>query len=359
MTTPRPDDNAPAPDIHQVALEAGVSIATVSRALHNPERVTEGTRERVLRAAKALGYRPNRLGQRLRKGKADMVGVVLPTPAGQFGSPFFLELLAGLGEGFAQGGLEMIVTACPPGPAELHTYRKLIEGKHVDALIVTRTRRHDERIRYLQDRDVPFVAHGRSDTDRPFAYLDMDGEHGFFETGSHLIGLGHERIALVNAPDELNLSHHRLQGYRRALEGAGIAFDTALVQVASLDEEGGHDAGLRLLDLERPPTAFLCANDQIAFGVMHALRERGLRVGQEVSVIGHDDVSLARYNDPPLTTLRQPTRDAGRQLANMLLERLSGTPIADLQTLWQPTLVLRNTHGPATPRAQHAKGGGR
>ena len=342
-----------APDIHAVALEAGVSIATVSRALHNPGRVSETTRQHVLKAAQKLGYRPNRLGQRLRKGKAELVGVVLPTPHGQFGSPFFLELLAGLGEGFDHSGLELIVTACPPGPEELHTYRRLIEGRRVDALIVTRTRRVDERIRYLLERDVPFVAYGRSEMHQPFAYLDMDAEQGFLEATRHLIGLGHKRIALVNAPLDLNLSHHRLAGYERALHEAGIPLEPTLITQASLDEEAGHDATLKLLELPHAPTAILCVNDQVAFGAMHALRERGLRAGRDVSVIGYDDATAARFSDPPLSTMKQPTREAGRKLAQMLLEVIAGTNPESLQTIWQPTLVLRNTHGPAPSSSTH------
>ncbi len=336
-----------APDIHQVALEAGVSIASVSRALHNPERISKATRERVLAAASKLGYQPNRLGQRLRKGKAELVGVVLPTPAGQFGSPFFLELLAGIGEGLKSSGLELIVTACPPGPEELQTYRKLIEGRRVDALIVTRTRRIDERILYLLQRQIPFVSHGRSEIAQAFAYLDMDAERGFLEAGKYLIQFGHRRIALINAPMELNLSHHRLAGYQAALEQAGVAFDPSLVSTSALDEQAGHDATLRLLEQATPPTAILCVNDQVAFGAMHALRERGLRAGRDVSVIGYDDVSHARFSVPPLTTLHQPARAAGSRLAHLLLERIAGVAVENLQEIWQPTLVLRKSHGTA------------
>jgi LacI family transcriptional regulator len=339
------------PDIHRVALEAGVSIASVSRALHNPERINVKTRERVLQVANKLGYRPNRLGQRLRKGKAELVGVVLPTPHGQFGSPFFLELLAGLGEGLDHSGLELVVSACPPGPDELGMYRKLVEGRRVDALIVSRTRRVDERIQYLLEQHVPFVAHGRTAGEMPFAYLDMDAEHGFLEATRHLIALGHERIALVNAPLDLNLSHHRFAGYQRALLEANIALEPALIAQASLGEEAGHDATLKLLEMPNPPTAILCVNDQVAFGAMHALRERGLRAGREVSIIGYDDTTSARYSDPPLTTMQQPTRAAGRKLAEMLLALIAGTPPERLQTIWQPELIFRATHGPA-PRSR-------
>jgi LacI family transcriptional regulator len=175
----------------------------------------------------------------------------------------------------------------------------------------------------------------------------MDAEHGFLEAGRELVRLGHTRIGLINAPMDLNLSHHRLAGYRLALEESGLPFDQGLIVSANLDEPGGHDAAERLLGLPVPPTAILCANDMTAFGVMHALAERGLRVGRDVSVIGYDDVPLARFSAPPLSTLRQPARAAGRRLAHMLLERLRGVPVEDLCEVWQPELILRKTHGTA------------
>ncbi|HWG84219.1 MAG TPA: substrate-binding domain-containing protein, partial [Deinococcales bacterium] len=287
------------------------------------------------------------LAQRLRRGRADAVGIVLPVPPEQFGRPFLLDLVAGLGEALSADGLDLHVAACPPGPEELGHYRRLVDGRRVDALVVPRTRRHDERIEYLLDRGLPFVTHGRSQSARQHAYLDVDGERGFAEAAAHLIALGHERIALINGPREMNFSLHREAGYRSALGRAGLPLHDDLVLVGDLDEAGGARAIRHLLSLPEPPTAVMCANDMTALGVMHGLREAGLRPGRDVSVTGYDDVPLARYSDPPLTTLRQPTRAAGRRLAEMLTALLGGTAPDHLQEVWPAELVVRATTGPA------------
>ncbi|RIH86482.1 LacI family DNA-binding transcriptional regulator [Calidithermus roseus] len=334
-------------DIRKVALEAGVSIATVSRVLNNPQRVSAATRERVLEAAARLGYRPNPLGQRLRKGRAETVGVVIPAPQGRFADSFFLELLAGLGEGLSEVGLDLLVTTSPPGPQELSCYQRLVESKRVDGLVLARTRRLDERIVYLLKRKIPFVAHGRSDLiDEPFPYLDIDGEQGFHKATQHLLNLGHRDIAFIGAPHELNFAQHRLKGYQRALAEAGLPLRAEWVLEGDLSEESGYQLTQALLGLPQPPTALLCANDLMALGALRALRERGLKAGREVSVIGYDDILLAHYTDPPLSTLHQPFHAMGRRLVEMLLARLGGAPAEELQEIWVPELILRGSDGP-------------
>jgi LacI family transcriptional regulator len=334
-------------DIRRVAAEAGVSIATVSRVLNHPERVSPETRARVLETAARLGYRPNPNGKRLRKGRAETVGLVIPSPQGGFADSFFLELLAGLGEGLSEAGLDLLVATCPPGSDELACYRRLVEGKRVDGLVVARTRRYDERIAYLLERGVPFVAHGRSDLiAEPYPYLDLDGREGFYRAARRLLQLGHRAIAYIGAPREFNFALHRLEGYRQALLEAGVPLRVDWILEGDLSEESGYRLAGGLLEAPEPPTAILCANDLMALGVLRALRERGLRAGREVSVIGYDDIPQAQYADPPLTTLHQPFREAGRRLVEMLLARLGGAPVAGLQEVWVPELVLRGSDGP-------------
>jgi LacI family transcriptional regulator len=331
----------PKNDIRQLAELTGVSIATVSRALNLPERVRPETRERVLAAAQEIGYQPNSLGRRLRRGQAELVGVVIPVPPSQFGHPFFLELIAGLGEGFDGSGLELVVSACAPGKSELETYRRLIEGKRVDAMVVTRTRVRDERIVYLLEQGVPFVAHGRSAGVSGFSLLDMDSKTGFANATRFLRGLGHRQIGLLNAPSGYNFSAARLAGYHQALD----TLDTHLVLETDLTEDGGYQ-NMKIL-LERHITAVLCANDLIAIGAMQAVREAGLRIGTDVSIIGYDDIPSAAYTNPPLTTIQQPSRAAGRRLAQMLLEQMNGAE--PREEIWVPKLVERASHGRALP----------
>ncbi|GIW33829.1 LacI family DNA-binding transcriptional regulator [Meiothermus sp.] len=342
MATPRTN-----PDIRRVAAEAGVSIATVSRVLNNPDRVSPQTRERVLEIATRLGYQPNPNGKRLRKGRAETIGLVIPSPQGRFADSFFLELLAGLGEGLLGAGLDLLVATCPPGAEELTVYRRLVEGKRVDGLVVARTRRYDERIAYLLEQNIPFVSHGRSDLiTTPYPYLDVDGQQGFYMATAHLLHLGHREIAFIGAPHELNFAAHRLAGYRQAMAEANLPLRLEWLLEGDLSENSGYQLAQSLLEPPRLPTAILCANDLMAIGVLRALRERGLQAGREVSVIGYDDIPQAQYTDPPLSTVHQPFRDTGKRLVEMLLARLAGVPVAALQEVWVPELVLRGSDGP-------------
>ena len=338
-------------DLRELARRLNLSVTTVSRALNGFPEVKEATRLRVEEAAREFGYVPNRLARSLQKGRTEAVGIVLPLQFGHFTDPFFSELLVGLGERLHQNDLDLMVTAAPSGPEELVAYRRMVEGRRVDAMVVGRTRKQDERIDYLIDRGFPFVAHGRTGTDRPYAYLDMDHEQGFFELCRRLIGLGHRRLALINGPEELNLAHLRRTGYRRALVEHGLQKEAALVVTGDMTEQGGHIAAGQLLVLERPPTALVCANDTMAVGALRAAKQLGINVPGGVSITGYDDLQMSGFTEPPLTTLRQPIRDAGRSLAEKLLALLAGTPAAELQELWRPELIIRESDGPLRARS--------
>ena len=334
-------------DLKRLSTSLGLSMTTVSRALNGYAEVSEATRARVIQAAEEAGYRPHPVARRLALGRAEAIGVVLPNTFDDLTDPFFSELLRGMTAVVEGANLDLLVTASPAGPAELRAYRRMVEGRRVDGLIVGRTRTHDERIEYLLDQDFPFVCHGRTSTDRPYAYLDVDGEAGFRTLTRRMVDRGHRRIALISPPSTLMFSALRRRGYEAMLEEAGIAVDPALIAEGDLTEQTGYEAAQRLLGLDSPPTAVLCGNDSIAIGAMHAVKAARLRVGHDISVAGYDDLPVARYTEPPLTTLRQPIREAGARIVEMLLARISGTPATALQELWEPQLVARRSDGAA------------
>lgn len=339
-------------NLKQFAQQLHLSPTTVSRALGGYSDVSEQTRQRVLKAAKELGYQPNQAAQQLRAGKADALGLVLPVAPEQFASPLFSEIIAGLGEELAHDHQALLVTACPPGPEEIPHYERLIKSRRVDGFVVLRTRQFDERAALLQAAGIPFVMHGRSESAPQAAYVDIDAEEGFYQATKHLIALGHHQIALINAPADLYSAIVRRKGYERALTEAGIVPQEDVIRTGHLDEHSGHELALSLLKQEVPPTAIMCVNDQTAFGVMHAARELGLQIGSDVSIIGYDDIPSARYTEPPLTTLSTATRQTGRRLAQIHRALLQGTPPSELQELWLPVLIPRRTHGaPALPNA--------
>lgn len=331
--------------IRALAQELDLSITTVSRALAGYSDVAERTRARVAAAAAAYGYSPNASARRLKMGRADAIGFLLPMDAGGYNDPFLAELLASIGARLADADLDLLVCPLPEGPAELAAIRRLVDGRKVDGVILPRTRWLDQRVDLLMALGAPFVTHGRTARAEAHPWLDIDGEAAFREAAERLIALGHRRIGLINGPSALAYAGYRRAGYDAALRSAGL-LDEALIQEAASGPAMGAAETRRLLDLPAPPTALLCATDRIAIGALSVLSERGMAAGRDLSVIGYDDLPFAANTTPPLTTMRQPIVEEGRALVDMLARRVAGAPVAELQTLWRAEWVARGTVGP-------------
>lgn len=341
--------------LRRIATALGLSVPTVSRALGGYSDVATATRARIEAEARRIGYRPNKVARRLRSGRSGTVGLVVPTEPGSF-DLFFLALIGAIGPRLARAGLDLVMMAAPPGEAEFAAYRHLVDQHRVDALVVARTRRHDPRIAMLAERGVPFVAHGRTETSVPYAHLDIDGEQAFRAATDRLLGFGHTGVALLNAPLRYMFAHHREAGWRAALAAAGVAPGPRLC--AEPTEENGHRLMRALLASPAPPTAVLCATDRMAVGALHAIAASGLRAGRDVSVIGYDDLPIATYTAPPLTTLEQPIERMAARMVEMLLARLDGTPPEALAEVWPARLVARASDGPPPNRKPTRSRGG-
>ena len=331
--------------LRAIASQLGLSVTTVSRALGGFPEVAAATRDRVLAEARRIDYRPNQLARRLRHGRSEAVGMVLPADPGQFGDPFFLQLLAAVGPPLQRAGLDLLVMSARPGPEELRAYRHLVEGRRVDGILLARTRRDDPRICYLLGQGVPFVAHGRCDEPRPYAFVDIDGAAACQAATQRLIGFGHRRIGLINAALHYTFAHHREQGWRTALAEAELP--PGPVRYAEPSEEAGFTLMRALLSEPAPPTAVLCATDRLAIGALHAVSQAGLRAGRDISLIGYDDLPMAGCTDPPLTTIEQAVARVGPRMVEMLISLLDGADPAGLREIWPTRLVPRASDGPA------------
>lgn len=331
--------------LKHLAQSLGLSITTVSRALDGYSDVAPATRERVRAAAQAIHYQPNSAARRLRRRKAEAVAVTLPTEPGRFGPPIFLNMLAACGQRLSEEGLDLMMLPTAGRAAEMDTYRRLLDGRRADAMIVVRTRLEDERVAFLKGRGIPFVTHGRTARSEEHAFIDGDGEAGFREAALQLAASGHRRIAHIAASQDLTFAHLRRKGWLAALDEAGTS--DRLECTAPPTEAGGYEAAQWLLEQNLPPTALLCATDSMAIGAISALKERGLVVGRDIAVIGHDNLPSAAFTDPPLSTMEIAASDVGRQLAEMLIARLGGRNERELQTILPVRQVPRMTHGPA------------
>jgi DNA-binding LacI/PurR family transcriptional regulator len=226
----------------------------------------------------------------------------------------------------------------------MELYRGLVLSRQIDGLILFAIRQHDPRISFLEQEGFPFVVFGRTDISDGSNWIDVDGTYGIEVAVTHLGELGHRRIAYLSPPTEQFLEVQRWQGFVTGMEKIGAEIDMELVRESDFTEYSGEMVVDELLDLE--PTAIICNNDRTAFGAMRAIQQRGLVVGQDVSVTGFDDISLARYWQPSLTTIRQPIREIGQQLFYLLQAMINGDPIQEIGAqLLKPELCIRNSTG--------------
>ncbi|MBB3963540.1 substrate-binding domain-containing protein [Rhizobium metallidurans] len=333
--------------LREFAKQLGLSPTTVSRALSGYPEVSEVTRARVAEEAVRLGYRPNVNAVRLKTGRAGAIGVVM----GRAGEFHFAEFMAGMAERLVAEDTDILVIpmADPDHNDEMQLYRRLVESQRVDAIIVHSPRPNDERIALLHRLGMPFLVHGRSDIDVPHAWLDIDNEGAVRRATSHLIDLGHTRIAMINGRPGATYALHRDKGYRDALQSRGVELDPQLIASGNFTDELGFRFARSLLEQANPPTAIVAGSMMTALGVYRAVRSLGLQVGREVSVIAHDDVFPYLTADnmaPSLSATRSSMRAAGTRCADLVLQLVSGRSPLEIHELWPVELILRESTAP-------------
>lgn len=340
------------PTIRDVARRAGVSVGTVSHVLNGSATVSEATRARVLEAIRELDYHPDEAARTLRRRTTGTIGLVRSVEGGahmltEANDYVFLEFLAGAQEVTMREGIGILLWAASPGPSEEEVYRRLVRGRRVDGFLLLGTRTDDWRVHYLEEQGVPFVAFGRAPDGGDFPYVDVDGEKALVLITEHLVYLGHRRIGYIEPPKGLMCAVHRRNGYLSTLERHHTPVDERLIIAGGFTWEDGERAMRDLMYLPDPPTAVIAPNDVAAMGAVAAARVMGLEVGRDISVVGFDDIPLAAYWEPPLTTVHQPARWIGAEVTRMLLALLSHGSVPSLHVLVSPELRVRQSTGPA------------
>jgi LacI family transcriptional regulator len=332
--------------IRDLANKLNLSITTVSRALDGYSDVSTSTRQRVIDAAREMGYQPTYAARQLRRKRSDAIGYILPTSSPRFSDPFYSIFLAGLCDEAAEHRLDLIVSSCPPASeTEQMLYTRWFNSRRVDGWILNRTRVDDWRIQFLTQNQIPFTALGRPTTTYDFPTVILDEQSGYQRLIQHLAERGHQRIAYIGASPDLVIQQERFTGYRKGLELSDLSFDSMLVRSGNLTEDSGHRAAQELLDLSNPPSAILACNDLMAIGALSAAQEKGMEVGKDLAIAGHDGIKETAYTNPPLTTLSQPTYDIARKLTRMLIQVLQEKDLPEKLTMIQPDLILRPSTG--------------
>lgn len=328
--------------MHDVAERAEVSVTTVSHVINETRHVSDELRGRVLEAMEALGYRPNRLARSLRRGETHTIGVVVPDSS----NPFFAEVARGVEDTSFVQRYSVILCNSDGDLAKELFYTNVLTAKQVDGILFVAAGVSTEHIRALQNQQVPVVV---VDREIPGVSVDdvlTDNVHGGETVTRHLIDLGHRRIGCITGPSDVTPSADRVIGYRRALEEASLPFDEEIVLRGDFQYEGGYRGGRRLLTMGDPPTAIFACNDLMAVGVIRAAREMGCRVPADLSVAGFDDVRLASFTSPPLTTVAQPKHEMGVVAAELLLERMEDRDQPPRHRLLGTRLVVRRSTAP-------------
>ncbi|MCC9624444.1 substrate-binding domain-containing protein [Thalassospira sp. MA62] len=344
--------------ISRLAQHLGLSEGTVSRALNDYPDIAEKTRARVRKAAEKLHYRPSTFARRLARGVVETIGFVLPSRQGHQIDPFLAEILDGLATELALSDWDLLVAAVPEDHDEVEVMERLIQSGKVGGFVVARTLRNDPRIDYLRTSHVPFVALGRTENADDYAWLDIDNEKAFVDAVTHLVELGHRRIAYLGGDPQLNYAWQRRQGYLRATGDLACDIHPGYVRDNICDELTARDAVNDLLNHPDRPTALVCVTDTVAIGAMHALAHAGIRVGHEISVIGFDGLPMGAAIHPGLTTMSQTSHQIGRQVGRIVVAQASAPEPEFSQTLWEATLTIRGSANPPAPMlAANAKGG--
>ena len=327
-----------------VAQRAGVSRQTVSNALNSPEMLRPQTLARVRAAVAELGYRPHRAARSLRSRASRLVGYAVQPSSGRPGTPVLDRFLHALTESLDEAGYRILLFPSPGGEAELGACEELLREHSVDAFVLTNTVRGDRRQRWLAERDIPFVAFGRTWGGPDVGdWVDVDGARGTGEAVDHLVSLGHRRIAFLGWPPGSGVGDDRAAGWRQAMARHGLPVD-GLRGDAPDDIDAAARAAAPLL--EAGATAVVAACDTLAMGCYRALAARGEEPGQRVAVVGFDDLPAAALLRPTLTTLRQPLEAIGRQCVRLLLSRIAEPQAPARHVLLPPELVVRDSTSP-------------
>ena len=338
-------------NLKELAKTLGLSPTTVSRALNGYPEVSERTRRKVLQAAAEHRYIPNSGARRLATGRTMAIGHVLPVSTRhEMVNPVFADFIAGAGEVYSREGYDLLLSVVNDTD-EADFYRELTTRGTVDGLVVHGPRINDPRIQMLCDLGVPFMVHGRSsEVGAKYGWLDINNRRGFYRATNFLLDLGHRSIALVNGLADMDFARRRLLGYRSALEERGVPLNEALVSHDEMTETYGFETARRLLASANCPTAFLVSSIIPAIGVRRAISDAGLQMGRDISVVIHDDdlSYLRNSGDTPIFTgLRSPVREAGRRLAELLVESIDNPGTPPRNELLEVELMVGQSTGPA------------
>ncbi|WP_018133516.1 LacI family DNA-binding transcriptional regulator [Effusibacillus pohliae] len=324
--------------IKDVAKLAGVAVSTASYALNNSGLVSSDTRKKVLDAARRLNYQPSGIARDLKSNKTNTVGLILPDLSG----PFYSELIKGIQDVTIANGYDLIAVSSIGGKNS--TAAKFLKEKRADGVIILASNIDENLISDAARKDMPVVLLDKRIEAEYVLNIQVDNEGGAYKAVEHLVSLGRNEIAYLSGPSNSFDNSKRFEGYKKALRDHGIPFSGHLLYQGNFTKEGGNHAAKLMLLQNRLPEAIFAANDEMAIGAMEVLKQAGINIGQEIAIVGFDDIQLAEYVQPPLTTIRQPMREMGSLAAQQIFRALNGDFSSNF-ILLETELIIRESCG--------------
>lgn len=329
-----------------IAEACGVSRTTVSFVLNNTpgKTIPAETRERILEAARRLGYSPDAEARSIAKRTRATIGLVVNHSDSIYADAYILRLIEGMAPVFNKKRCRLVLLPVRQREAD---YAGIVRAHGLDGLMITNARADEGALRELLGLGLPCVVIGTVEG-LEVPQIDIDNEAAAFEVAEHLLGLGHRRVAMiVHAPLSYFAATGRLAGYRRALAGRGLDYDPALVRIADFTEASGYAAAKELLAGPGRPEAIFAGNDAIAYGAIQAVYDAGLRIPEDISIAGFDDDFPSRFLEPALTTMTLPAAALGERAATTVIELLDGGRGTPGRSLLQASLTIRDSCRPA------------
>jgi LacI family transcriptional regulator len=325
--------------IIDVAKKADVSIATVSRVLNGSDKVKAVTRERILAIINEMKYAPSPAARGLIMRKTEAIGLLLPDLHGEF----FSEVIRGADEAIQDQGYHLIVSSSHNDPIEIAAALRFMRGR-VDGLVVMSPQVESELLLTNLPKSLPVVLLNCHINNPHFDTIVTDGFGGAKDMISYLLDIGHTRIAVIKGGEKNIESQERLRGYRTAFVNRGIPFNTSLEFSGDFTEASGFEAARKILDCADRPTAIFAFNDSMAIGAIGAIREAGLRIPNDISICGFDDIPVAKYLSPTLTSVHIPIHELGSMAISRVFDRLQKRTKGDASHIFVPTtLSIRNS----------------
>lgn len=333
--------------IKDVAGAAGVSYQTVSKVINQKIQVSKETEKRIWKAVEELGYHPSYTARSLRAKRSFTIGYSWPSTPEKQSNPILDHFLQSMFSAAEEHGYYLLSFPYHEDfNRHLNTYAELIDTGRVDGFVLSSIEYNDPRVLLLLERNFPFVTFGRSNPELVFNWIDVDGREGIRQETEHILHQGHRKIGVLAWPEDSRTGNDRISGYFSVMQTAGIQVNPDWIKRGSGCFEFGYSAALEVLNLpaDSRPTALIAMNDMMAVGAMQAAKDRGICVGKDFAIGGFDDFPMVQYLDPPLTTLRQPIIEVGRQIITRLLKIINSEEALEVETIMlNPELVVRGS----------------